>query len=135
LSKGQLLPGRNKWLKSREKPPDRLSIFEAAPIPHAVNEALEMKSILLATATLLGLAGSAFAADAVNVEPAPVPLPVASTYNWAGAYVGAQVGYGWGRDSIHDERRSNGSSDWNDRFSLPARWVGFTRATTIKSTT
>lgn len=60
-----------------------------------------MKSILLATVGLLGLSGSAFAADAVTTtEPAPAPLPVASSYNWSGAYVGAQAGYGWGRSHL-----------------------------------
>ncbi|QPC91001.1 outer membrane protein [Mesorhizobium sp. INR15] len=48
-----------------------------------------MKSILLATVAIAALSGSAFADD-------PVQLPVASTYNWSGAYVGLQAGYSWG---------------------------------------
>lgn len=54
-----------------------------------------MKYILLATTVLVGLSSAAIAADAVNMESAP--LPVASTYNWSGAYVGGQIGYAWGR--------------------------------------
>jgi outer membrane immunogenic protein len=53
-----------------------------------------MKSILLAATVLLGLAGNGFAADAVTTTE-PAPLPVASTYNWTGAYVGGQVGGAW----------------------------------------
>jgi outer membrane immunogenic protein len=48
-----------------------------------------MKSILLATTVLMGLSGGAFAADVV------AQLPVASTYDWTGAYVGAHIGGGW----------------------------------------
>ncbi len=49
-----------------------------------------MRSILLATVAVVALSSGAVAADAV------AEFPVASTYNWSGAYVGAQVGYGWG---------------------------------------
>ncbi|MGX5842956.1 outer membrane protein [Mesorhizobium sp. ArgA1] len=49
-----------------------------------------MKAILLAAAFLLVPAGTASAADA------DATLPVAATYNWSGAYVGAQAGYAWG---------------------------------------
>ncbi|MET2830460.1 outer membrane protein [Mesorhizobium shangrilense] len=39
------------------------------------------------------MAGTAYAADLVT------ELPIASTYNWTGGYVGAQAGYAWG-DSV-----------------------------------
>ncbi|OBQ74490.1 outer membrane protein [Mesorhizobium erdmanii] len=48
-----------------------------------------MKTFLLATAFLLGSAGMASAADAGATLPA-------AAYNWSGAYIGAQAGYGWG---------------------------------------
>ena len=48
-----------------------------------------MKSFLLATAAVVGLSSAAVAADAT------AELPVASSYNWTGAYVGAAVGYQW----------------------------------------
>lgn len=39
--------------------------------------------------------------------------------DWTGFYVGAQAGYGWGRDKIHDESRStSGTSDYSDRFNI-----------------
>jgi outer membrane immunogenic protein len=40
------------------------------------------------------LAGTAFAA-----EPAPLPPPV-PIFTWNGLYVGAQIGYAWGRDPV-----------------------------------
>jgi outer membrane immunogenic protein len=58
------------------------------------NEVLEMKFALLAAFIVSAWSGVAFAADAIT-EPAPAPLPVASTYNWSGAYIGLQVGGGW----------------------------------------
>jgi outer membrane immunogenic protein len=48
-----------------------------------------MKTILLATAFILAPVGMATAADARET------LPVAATYNWSGAYIGAQAGYAW----------------------------------------
>lgn len=53
---------------------------------------------LLATTMLLGLAGTAGAADAVVYDQA-----VASAYNWSGIYVGAAIGYAWG-DSPFENR-------------------------------
>jgi outer membrane immunogenic protein len=49
-----------------------------------------MKTILLATAFILVPIGMACAADTNEV------LPVGATYNWSGAYIGAQAGYDWG---------------------------------------
>ena len=51
-----------------------------------------MKSILLATTVLVGLSGGAYAADAVVSEP----VPVASTFDWTGAYIGVNAGGGFG---------------------------------------
>ncbi len=51
-----------------------------------------MKTLILASALVLGLGTAAYAADAV-VEDVVV---VDNAYNWSGVYVGAQVGYGWG---------------------------------------
>lgn len=50
-----------------------------------------MKRYLIAFAFFATPISGAFAADAV------VDLPVASTFDWNGAYLGAQAGYGWGR--------------------------------------
>ncbi|RWE76521.1 outer membrane protein [Mesorhizobium sp.] len=67
-----------------------------------------MKSILLASAILAALPGSAFAADALSAAPA--------IYDWSGAYVGVQLGYGWGHVDSHDQSISSGNSDWADSW-------------------
>lgn len=54
------------------------------------------RQILLASVGTLALAGSALAAD-LPMPPPPPPVPI---FTWSGLYLGAQVGYGWGRDSI-----------------------------------
>ena len=53
---------------------------------------------LLASAGVLALAGSAFAADLPSRAPPPVYLPPALIFTWTGVYVGGQIGYGWGTD-------------------------------------
>ncbi|CDX56881.1 Porin [Mesorhizobium plurifarium] len=67
-----------------------------------------MKSLIFGTA-LAVLASPALAADMI----AP-----ASTFDWSGPYLGAQIGYGWARDHIHDSSRSDGSSDYSDHFNM-----------------
>lgn len=58
-----------------------------------------MKFAVLAALIVSASSGASFAADAITTtEPAPAPLPVASAYNWSGAYIGGQIGYGWGND-------------------------------------
>lgn len=54
-----------------------------------------MKTILTAAIALLG-ATSAFAADLPARAYTKAPV-IAPAYNWTGFYVGANVGYGWGR--------------------------------------
>ncbi|MDQ0327356.1 outer membrane immunogenic protein [Rhodopseudomonas julia] len=55
-----------------------------------------MKKILLASAAVALMGGSALAADLPTYEPAPVATPVATpTYNWSGGYVGLQTGWAW----------------------------------------
>lgn len=52
-------------------------------------------AILAASITFAAaMTGSAFAADAV------AELPVTSTYNWTGAYVGAQAGHLWSKGDM-----------------------------------
>lgn len=51
---------------------------------------------LAATAAIIGTAGTAaFAAD-IRGGSAPYYAPPASVYNWAGFYLGANLGYQWG---------------------------------------
>jgi outer membrane immunogenic protein len=57
-----------------------------------------LRKVLLASAALVALAGTASAAD----MPARMPtkaVPYLAVYNWTGFYVGANIGYGWGRDT------------------------------------
>ncbi|PSJ57613.1 outer membrane protein [Pseudaminobacter soli (ex Li et al. 2025)] len=54
-----------------------------------------MKSILLAGLAVFTLTGSAVAADVVVQEPV-------AAYNWSGFYVGAQVGYAWGKSPFRN---------------------------------
>lgn len=53
-----------------------------------------MKIVALASALLFAAAGAAAAADALESETAP-PAETAP-YNWTGAYIGVQLGYGTG---------------------------------------
>lgn len=60
-----------------------------------------MKKLLLAGAALAALATGAQAADLgvarVPVAPAIVAAPV---FNWSGVFLGAQIGYGWGKTNV-----------------------------------
>ncbi len=57
-----------------------------------------IRSIGLAVTALM-LAGTAQAADFFRNDPVSY-APAAAGYNWAGGYIGAHVGYGWGDASI-----------------------------------
>src|SRR5580704_10153782 len=56
------------------------------------------RQILLASVGAIAFAGSAFAADLPYRGPPPVYQPPAPIFTWNGLYIGAQVGYAWGRD-------------------------------------
>lgn len=55
-----------------------------------------MTKALLATAAVMALAPAAQAADLLAPAAPVAPVVVAPTVNWEGAYIGANVGYGWG---------------------------------------
>jgi len=55
-----------------------------------------MKAIALAVVATVAAGTSVFAAD----RPVKSPPMVTSAYSWTGGYVGASVGYGWGRTSV-----------------------------------
>ncbi|AOG43663.1 hypothetical protein AKO53_15235 [Brucella abortus] len=67
---------------------------------------VNIKSLLLASTVVLVAATGAKAADAV-IEQEPAPVVVAPTFTWNGAYLGGQIGYGWGRSTLSDEDTSS----------------------------
>jgi outer membrane immunogenic protein len=66
-----------------------------------------MKSLLIATALVLGFSSAAFAADAI-VEEAVTVVP---GFTWTGGYIGGQVGYAWGDGHAEDTGGSNTDPD------------------------
>jgi outer membrane immunogenic protein len=75
-----------------------------------------MRRLGLALLASTAFVGSAAAADIQQARPAykaPVLAPI-SVYNWTGFYVGANVGYGWGRQDVSlDGFGSVGSANLN----------------------
>jgi outer membrane immunogenic protein len=65
-----------------------------------------MKGILAATASLLIISSSAFAADLPTKKAPMAPLPPPAVYNWTGVYGGLNVGWGWS-DNSYDTYRTN----------------------------
>ncbi|MGU3576786.1 outer membrane protein [Brucellaceae bacterium C25G] len=57
---------------------------------------MKIKIILLASITALAASSSAIAADAIQYQE-PLPTLNAPSFTWSGAYVGGQIGYGWGK--------------------------------------
>ena len=58
-----------------------------------------MKKIIFAAAALALGTVSASAADLAARPYTKAPVAVAAVYNWTGFYIGADVGYGWGRST------------------------------------
>ncbi|WP_374900840.1 autotransporter outer membrane beta-barrel domain-containing protein, partial [Brucella endophytica] len=65
---------------------------------------MKIMHMILVSAIALGAATAARAADVIPQEPAP-PEALPPAFSWTGAYLGGQVGYGWGRSkfNIYDE--------------------------------
>lgn len=57
-----------------------------------------LRKFLLATVASMALANVASAAD-MPARMATKAVPFVQMYNWTGLYVGANIGYGWGRAS------------------------------------
>ncbi|MDB5572260.1 MAG: Autotransporter outer rane beta-barrel protein [Hyphomicrobiales bacterium] len=58
-----------------------------------------MKKVLL-TAAFAALSVPALAADLPRRSAAPTPVYAAPIFTWSGFYVGAQLGYAWGKDKF-----------------------------------
>ncbi|MFC5385239.1 outer membrane protein [Aquamicrobium segne] len=82
-----------------------------------------MKKLLLASALTALTFSAAQAADAVIYEPA-LDENITTAFNWTGAYVGAQVGYGWGDSPYHTETY-NWSFDYNPDGFFGGLYVGY----------
>lgn len=77
-----------------------------------------MKFRILLGASLLAVVAStgAYAADAiVSQEPAPMAAPA---FSWGGAYIGGEIGWGWGRAKLDDK-----STDQSNEFK-PNGFIG-----------
>jgi len=59
------------------------------------------RQLLMASAGVIALAGSAFAADLPSRAPPPVYVPPAPIFTWTGIYIGGQVGYAWGTNNAN----------------------------------
>ncbi len=59
---------------------------------------MNLKVILSASLIAIAASSSAFAADAI-VSEEPVPF-VAPVFSWGGAYIGGEIGWGWGRGKL-----------------------------------
>jgi outer membrane immunogenic protein len=59
-----------------------------------------MRRLFLAATAVAAVAGSALAADLPSREAPPVYVPPPPIFTWTGLYVGAQIGYAWGKDSL-----------------------------------
>lgn len=62
---------------------------------------MKLKALLLASTVALVAATGAKAADVI-IEQEPAPVVVAPTFTWNGAYIGGQIGYGWGKSKFGD---------------------------------
>lgn len=62
---------------------------------------MKFKLFLLASAFTVLASTSVNAADAIVTADAS-PVVMAPSFSWAGAYVGGQVGYGWGKSTFTD---------------------------------
>ncbi|NKC50034.1 porin family protein [Ochrobactrum cytisi] len=69
---------------------------------------MKLKALLLASTVALVVATGAKAADAV-IEQEPVPVVVAPTFTRSGAYIGGQIGYGWGKSDFSGDVYSFGN--------------------------
>lgn len=62
---------------------------------------MTLKSLLLASTVALLATTGAKAADAIVYEE-PAPVISAPVFSWNGAYLGGQIGYGWGKSRFSD---------------------------------
>jgi outer membrane immunogenic protein len=59
-----------------------------------------IRKFSMATAVLIAATGSALAADLPSRRPPPPVYTPPPLFTWTGVYVGGDIGYGWGKDSV-----------------------------------
>lgn len=65
---------------------------------------MKFRATLCASLIAIAASSSAFAADAiVSEEPQPYAAPI---FSWGGAYIGGEVGWGWGRGKLDGDADS-----------------------------
>lgn len=87
-----------------------------------------MRKILAAATLTLAIGGSAYAADAVYIEPTPAPIIVPpSVFDWTGPYAGIQAGYGWGNTGYEEPFANTGLNafDTNPNGFFGGVFVGY----------
>lgn len=57
---------------------------------------MKTKNLIIATLVAFSGISAAKAADAIQYQD-PAPAATVSAFNWRGAYLGGQIGYGWGK--------------------------------------
>lgn len=73
----------------------------------------DMKKMLFSAAALIVLSSAVYAADLPSKKMAPVMAAAPLAFSWTGAYVGGQIGYGWGRDALMDQVKTSAFSDYS----------------------
>lgn len=68
---------------------------------------MKIKTILFASILASAGISVANAADAIQYQE-PAPAIVASSFTWNGAYIGGQIGYGWGKSHFTSLLNSGG---------------------------
>lgn len=63
---------------------------------------MKLKFLIVASGIAFLNATAANAADTI-ISQEPIPAIPVSAFSWSGAYVGGQVGYGWGKSRLGDE--------------------------------
>ncbi len=85
-----------------------------------------MKFGSLITASFFGLLAvtSAKAADAIVAEE-PAPIAVMPGFSWSGAYIGGQVGYGFGKSKFSNTDFGDGVDSFKPKGFLGGVYAGY----------
>jgi outer membrane immunogenic protein len=86
-----------------------------------------MKRFAIAVGLSIVISGGAFAADMPAVPPPPAFVPVATVYNWGGAYFGINGGYAFGTSSWENSPSSSG------HFNITGGAIGGTAGANVQA--